>query len=222
MQTVSFLRNKFLVMDYNQYRYIYPPRPENKIAPESLKTFDDMNIFLGQPKLNGSSMQIYTDGNTVIVMNRHKQILSHKMDIEELKSLHRGNGWMVLCGEYMNKAQKDETGKLWNNKFVIFDVIVLFGKHLLSMTFEERYELLRGLYPDNPVKKYLHQISENCFRVHSIRNEFTEAYKDMTQFQMYEGLVLKKRDGKLEMGTTEQNNVRTQLKCRKSTKNYIF
>jgi len=39
---------------------------------------------------------------------------------------------------------------------------------------------------------------------------------------MYEGLVLKRLDGKLENGITESNNIRTQIKCRKSTKNYNF
>ena len=109
---------------YTEYKYIFPPRPETKISSSGLGTFEKMNKFLGQPKLNGSSMQVYTDGKTVIVMNRHKEILSHKMDIQELKNLHRGKGWMVLCGEYMNKNQKDEMGQYWNIKFVIFDILV--------------------------------------------------------------------------------------------------
>jgi len=209
-------------MNYTSYKYIYPPRPENKIAPSSLETFEKMEKFLGQPKLNGSSMQLYTDGKIVIIMNRHKERLAIKLEIEELKNLHRGHGWMVLCGEYMNKNKKDETGKFWNHKFVIFDILVLNGEHLLGTTFEERYEILRNLYPDNPVKLQLHQISENCLRVNSINSGFVEMYKELTKWDMYEGFVMKKADGKLENGTTANNNVRTQLKCRKGTKNYIF
>jgi hypothetical protein len=208
-------------MDFTSYRYIWPPRPEVKISPESLVKFENGD-YLGQPKLNGSSMQLYTDGNVVIVMNRHKQALAHKLNIEELKKLHRGKGWMVLCGEYMNKNQKDEEGNFWNHKFVIFDILVYEGTHLLRTTFDERFELLRELYPDNPVKKHLHQVSENCFRVNSLRFGFTNAYKDITNFAMYEGLVMKLGSGKLENGTTEKNNTRTQVKCRKATKNYAF
>ena len=129
---------------------------------------------------------------------------------------------MVLCGEYMNKSQRDENNKIWNHKFVIFDIIVYNGTHLIGTTFEERYELLRKLYLDNLVKKHLHQISENCFRVNSVMFGFKNVYNDITQYQMFEGLVLKKGNGKLENGTTENNNVRTQLKCRKPTKNYAF
>jgi hypothetical protein len=206
---------------YTAFKYIYPPRPEIKISPSSISKFEN-GKYLGQPKLNGSSMQLYTNGSIVIVMNRHHQALSHKMDIEELKGLHKGKGWMVLCGEYMNKNQKDEEDNPWNNKFVIFDILVYEGNHLLKTTFDERFELLRELYPDNPVKKYLHQVSENCFRVNSIRFGFSNAYIEMTKYQMYEGLVMKLGDGKLENGTSEKNNIRTQVKCRKSTKNYAF
>ena len=208
-------------MRYTDYKYIYPPRPENKISPTSLIKFED-GSFLGQPKLNGSSMQVYTDGKKLITMNRHKEPISHKMNVDELRKLHKGKGWIVLCGEYMNKNQKDEDNKPWNIKFVIFDILVYEGNHLIKTTFDERFELLKKLYPDNPVKKHLHQISENCFRVNSVRFGFTNIFKDITPHQMYEGFVLKQGDGKLENGTNEKNNTKTQIKCRKATKNYAF
>lgn len=208
--------------NYTSYKYIWPPRPENKISSSSLQKFDDQNLFLAQPKLNGSSMQVYTDGSSLHTMTRHKTVISHKMNEQELKNLHRGNGWIVLCGEYMNKNNTDENKKSWNHKFVIFDILVYEGQHLLKSTFAERQELLKKLYPDNPVKLYLHQILENCFRVHSITSGFLKSYDHMIPYQMYEGLVLKQINGKLEAGLSEQNNVRTQLKCRKQTKNYAF
>lgn len=209
-------------MYYNNYKYIYPPRPENKIAPESLDTFDKMHLFLGQPKLNGSSMQVYTNGVELNIMNRHKKPLLCKIDKEELKKLHKGNGWMVLCGEYMNKSQKDECGKVWNDKFVIFDILVYEGNHLLNSTFHERYLLLEKLYEYNVVKKHISMISQNCFRVNSIYNDFKYTYDDLIKSDMYEGLVLKQLNGKLENGFNESNNVKTQLKCRKGNKNYKF
>lgn len=209
-------------MKYNRYKYIYPPRPELKIPLSSLEKMEKKHIYMAQPKLNGSSMQVYTNGQLVITMNRHKKVMISKMDIDELKKLHRGKGWMVLCGELMNKSQKDENNKVWNLKFVIFDIIVYNGEHLLKTTFDERYELLKKMYPNNPVKKHLHQISENCFRVNSIRFGLSNTFLDITNHQMYEGLVLKIGDAKLENGVNKNNNQISQLKCRKSTKNYAF
>jgi len=206
------------------FSYIYPPRPETKIAPTSLELFEKMGIYFAEPKLNGSSMEIYfSDGGKEIkLMNRHKEPIACNIDKEELKKLYRGTGEMILCGEYMNKNQKDETGKPWNHKYVIWDIIKYDGKHLLGTTFEERYYILIAIYGLNSCKKLLYQISENCFWVGSIKTRFKEAFKEIVQYDMYEGLVMKRIDGKLENGTTAGNNTRTQIKCRKPTKNYNF
>ena len=39
---------------------------------------------------------------------------------------------------------------------------------------------------------------------------------------MVEGLVLKRKNARLEIGNTELNNIKSQVKCRKPTKNYKF
>jgi len=168
-------------------------------------------------------MVLFTDGKEVIVKNRHKQSFSNfKMDMDELRRLHRGTGWMVLVGEYMNKNQKDETGKHWNIKFVIFDIIVYEGVHKLNSSFQERQDLLNRLYKSNQSKLYLDHISDNVYRVQNLYSDFHTHYRNITKIDMFEGFVLKKISGKLEQGTRENNNTRTQLKCRKETKNYNF
>jgi len=209
------------ISNYNRFKYIYPLRAEKSIPSSGLSLFNE-GEYIAQPKVNGSSMEIYTDGKHVISMNRHKQAMSHKLDVQELKNLHRGRGWTVLCGEYMNKNQKDENDKFWNIKFVIWDILVANGEHLLKSTFLERVKLLEEFYPNNMSKAYLHGISENCFRVESYYSDFTKIYNELIKIQMFEGLVLKKKDGKLENGLRPDNNNMTQLKCRKPTKNYAF
>jgi hypothetical protein len=39
---------------------------------------------------------------------------------------------------------------------------------------------------------------------------------------MIEGLVMKRMNAKLELGTSENNNTKSQLKSRKPTKNYKY
>ncbi len=209
-------------MKYNKYSYKYPPRPELQIPVEALNDMEQEGVFLAQPKLNGSCMELYTNGKEVIVMNRHKKTLSHKLDVDELRKLHRGEGWMVLVGELMNKNKKDETNKHWNHKFVIFDILVHNGEYLLKTTFEERDTLLNRLYGAERLKPYLFKISENVSRVMSVFGDFKQVFDYITPFDMYEGLVLKRRYGKLENGASQKNNTRTQMKCRKPTKNYSF
>lgn len=200
--------------------YIYPPRIKTILPHSGLVSFDAMDKFLAQVKLNGSSMLLYIEDGKVTTYNRHKERMVCKMDKEELLELGKTANDMVLCGEYMNKNKKDEDGNPWNLKYVIFDILVYNGIHLLGTTFEERQELLKKLYPDNPTKKYLHQITENCFRMESFNSNFKEIYDDITQHDMYEGVCLKRRNGKLENGTTVDNNTGTQFKTRKPTKNY--
>jgi hypothetical protein len=206
---------------YKNFRYYYPPRPEHKILPTSIKDYDN-SLWIGQPKLNGSCTELYINED-VKVYNRHKAPLSgFKIPTTEILELNKGNGWMVLCGEYMNKSKKNVNGKIWNDKFVIWDIIVYNGEYLTNTTFDERIELLDELFGKEEYDEYLYKISENVYRVKSFENEFEQLYKDIIKIDMLEGWVLKKKNGKLERGMRESNNTSIQLKVRKPTKNYEF
>jgi len=47
-------------------------------------------------------------------------------------------------------------------------------------------------------------------------------YEDLYETDLYEGLVLKKKNAKLTYGFQEKNNADWQIKCRKETKLYNF
>lgn len=207
--------------EYLHFRYIWPPRPEVRVAPETLGKYEDMGMS-AQPKMNGSCCEIYTDGTRLIVTNRHKTGFAKMgMKPEELIELHSGEGWMVLVGEYMNKSQKDSKGKVFNHKFVIFDILVYEGQHLVGSTFAERLAILDTIFPETkPFDEYIDQISENVFRVKTFDADFQKHWKAIVKIQMYEGWVMKRPSAKLENGTKESNNVSWQIKCRKETKNY--
>ena len=138
---------------------------------------------------------------------------------------------MVLCGEHMVKSKEDEEGK-WNNKYVIFDIIVYNGMQLVGKTFRERIELLDALYgtedlllKDSGVKslKFLYSTAiPDVYRVKTFYNCFQALWKDLVKIDMYEGLVLKRLDAQLENGISEKNNSSSQLKFRKPAKNYLF
>lgn len=212
-------------MKYPKFSYIYPPRPKNAVPQDELD-FWDSGSMLAQPKLNGSNTTIYTNGIKVIVMNRHNQRLTNfRLNDEEIiKSIYRGNGeWMVINGEYMNKSKNDKFRKVFNHKFVIFDILVLEGNYLVGTTFEERVEMLDELYGQVECEdEFLFNLSENIYRVKSYKRDFNDVFNRLVEIDMYEGLVMKRRSAKLEMGTSEMNNVKSQIKCRKVTKNYKY
>ena len=209
---------------YNKYTYIFPPRPKNAIQSSDLDFWDN-NTLIAQCKLNGSNCTIYTNGEKHIVMNRHNgRLTNFRLTDEEIKSMYRGNGeWMVINGEYMNKSKSDENRKVFNHKFVIFDILVLDGDSLVGKTFEERVVLLDQLYGTKDCEKpYLYGISENIYRVKSYTSNFLDLYNDLVEIDMIEGLVLKRRSARLEAGTSELNNTKSQIKCRKKCNSYRY
>ena len=209
---------------YLTYRYIYPPRPKNAISPDELNFWDNGSL-VSQPKLNGSNCLIFTNGDKFVVMNRHNQRLTNfRLTDDEVKNLYRGNGgWLILNGEYLNKNKSDETGQSFNHKFVIFDILAFDGEYLVGKTFQERIELLDSLYDQtDSEKEYLYSISTNVYRVKSYINDFKNIFDKLTPIDMIEGLVMKRKTARLEIGTSELNNVKSQLKCRKPTRNYKY
>ena len=209
---------------YLTYRYIYPPRPKNAISPDELNFWDNGSL-VSQPKLNGSNCLIFTNGDKFVVMNRHNQRLTNfRLSDDEVKNLYRGNGgWLILNGEYLNKNKSDETGQSFNHKFVIFDILAFDGDYLVGKTFQERIELLDSLYGQtDSEKEYLYTVSTNVYRVKSYEVGFKKLFDELTPIDMIEGLVMKRKTARLEIGTSELNNVKSQLKCRKATRNYKY
>jgi hypothetical protein len=208
---------------YDKFKFIYPPRPKNAVSPDDLDFFDN-GAMLAQPKLNGSNCLIFTNGVSFFVMNRHKQRLTNfRLTETELLRIYRGDGWMVLNGEYMNKSKSDENNEIFNHKLVIFDILVYNSEYLIGSTFLERINLLDQIYGvEDSEKDYLYNISENVYRVKSYSNNFKMIFENLTKIDMLEGLVMKKTHGKLEIGLKELNNTTNQIKCRKKTKLYKY
>jgi ATP-dependent DNA ligase len=130
---------------------------------------------------------------------------------------------MIINGEYMNKSKGDEIGKVFNHKLIIFDILVYNGDYLIGSTFSERVNLLDNIYGvTNSEKDYLFSVTDNIYRVKSYNSDFSNIFNKFIQVDMLEGLVMKRSNSKLEIGLTESNNIRGQLKCRKPTLNYKY
>lgn len=208
-------------MEYRTYKYIYPPRPSKVIPQEGISALDSGDYF-AQPKLNGTCAEVYVNGNEFRLMNRHAGTISTTIE-KELKALGGRNGWNVFVGEYLNKSQKGMDGKVFNHKFVIFDVLVLDGKHLVGTTFEERQKMIYSRLSPKAYDGFLSQVSTNVFTVNNFNKGFKALYGEVIKAEMYEGLVFKMKHGKLENGVNRAGNTsRFQVKCRKPTKNYEY
>lgn len=226
------------MIPYKAFRYIFPPRAENAVPSDTLGTYDN-GTYLAQPKLDGDCLLVFSNGIETIVMDRHKKKFLKNVKMEAtFAKLYREsnvgpkNKWMVIVGEHLIKSKKNAEGKTWNEKYVIFDIIVFDGVQLIGKTFQERQELLDRLYGKEEIAltktgtytdKFLYATEvEDVFRVKSFRDCFSALWNDLVKIDMYEGLVIKRADAKLENGSTQKNNVNSQLKFRKPTKNFAY
>lgn len=208
-------------MKMESYRYVYPPRPKHACHPKELSKYDD-GEHLAQVKVNGSCMVVFTNGQETIIMNRHRQKFNDCKIKDQIKSLHRGKGWMILVGEYTNKAKRSEEGNIWRDKLVLFDIIAYEGNQLIGMSFEERYDLLRSLYNSKYENWWLDRINEDVLIAKALENNFQKTFEQVTKVDLYEGYVLKNKKLALQPGHSEDNNCGSMIKFRKPSKNYRF
>lgn len=218
-------------MKYDKFKYLYPPRPQVKTPATNLNKFDN-GEYICQPKYNGSCCIVFTNGDELHVYNRHRQILSNVCSKIEFKKLAKSNDWYVYAGEYLNKGKTGESNFKEKDKFVIWDILVWQGKYLIGNTIIERLELLEKIYPcnravvhTNKFEMYEHLCCtefKGIYKAPTYMNNFQSLYNDIVKTELYEGLVLKKRDSKLQYGFQELNNNEWQIKCRKETKIYNF
>lgn len=202
-------------------QYVYPPRPEKHFHPRDLDTFEKMKTLIAQPKLNGSCCVSMVNDAKFAFYNRHKESFAKFVFLgQELRDSFKEKGLTIFCGEYLNKSQADDKTTQTNGRLVLFDFTWYNGKSLVGTKFEERSQLLRSLFEIKEYNKWLDQISTNLFIVKNFETGFRELWDDVVKYDVYEGLVLKKKHGILRPGSVEQNNTDWQVKCRKPTKNY--
>ena len=217
-------------MKYEKYSYIFPPRPVETTHHTELDKYDNGD-FICQPKYNGTCCNVFISETEVIVMNRHKGKITSPYSHIDFKGLHSGKGWMVLCGEFLNKNKKGEDGTPFNLKFIIWDILVYENNYLLGSTVMERMDLLERLFPCTKmiVDEKFQSLTHACFtrfanvyKAPTYHVAFQKLYKSIVDTDVYEGLVIKRKSAKLTLGLTEKNNNSWQIKCRKPTLNYKF
>lgn len=209
--------------NYDNFYYIYPPRPKNAIDPKHLNSWDD-NSMICQIKTNGSNCVIFMNGIDCFIYTRHgTRLTTFELQKEEILKLYSGKGWMVINGEYLNKNKKDERNASFNHKLILFDILVYNSEYLIGKTFAERIELMDNLFATkDSEKEFLFSVSENVFRVKSYQKDFKQLFDKYTKIDLVEGVVLKRKNARLEIGSTENNNSKSQVKSRKKCKNYKF
>lgn len=219
---------------FTKYKFLYPPRPDRKIAP-GLLNFQEKRGWVGQVKKNGTCTVLYvTPEKKIITKTRHDS--DHKMwddkvsrAVEYFKNLP-GNGWYVFVCELMHNKTKHIQDTLY-----VFDIVVANGQSLTGTTFAERQDIITKLFeiddstPINITQSH-YIISEKVWVAKLINGNFnaemakiqkrSETLPDNQSLED-EGLVLKNPKGKLQPCGKTRNST-WMVKCRVPHKNYSF
>lgn len=201
-------------MNYDEYTYLYPPRPE-KAIPRDLLVFYQNRGYWAQVKKNGTCTVIFAKGDEVIFKTRHHDDHKQWTPLPEHYDFFKGGDkWNVFVGELIHSKTTHIKNQLY-----LFDQIVDDGFHLIDMTFEERQLLLQSRWVGEQESDQT-RISPFVSIAHNFSSNFDSLFNTLKPED--EGLVLKNPSSRLKACFKQSANAGWQVKCRIPTKNYSF
>lgn len=212
-------------MDYNEFTYLYPPRPKTSIPPSD-QSFDKFKKlrWIAELKLNGQRCLIYISPDFDIEFwNRHGEKHNNwkcpNWLMDELKnSINHDGKWLVIDCELLHN--KDKSIK---NTIYIWDILVAENKFLFNSSYINRRKLLNKYFGNpNKIHNGIGHLSDNLWLSSWIEPEHFKVMWELTGFSYIEGYVFKNPNAKLKLCLNQNNNHKWMVRCRKSNKCYRF
>ena len=217
-------------MRYDEYRYLWPPRPGGKqaITASRISAREKTGAWAQVKKQGTSNILHISPDRHVKAMNRHQA--DHKL-WQPIPQTHQtfanlpGKGWYVICAELMHSKVADP--KLKNINY-IHDILVADGEYLVGTTFAQRQDMLLSLFPNTvePLGGVGYKVIDpyTWLAINFMPNPnrpgtFERLFLGLTKPED-EGLVLKTPNAKLNFCHSETANDSWQWKVRRPTKNF--
>lgn len=208
-------------MLYDEFSYLWPPRPEQALDRTLLTTMEKRG-FVTQVKKNGTCNVIFVaPDKTITTMSRHnaphKQWTATPEVMKAFSSLG-GSGWYVFVAELLH----NKVAGLREVNYV-HDILVNDGDYLVGRTQAERQEILRGLFlRGGETETYSHVIvNDNVWLPIEYRSGFLSLFNSLSRDED-EGIVMKDPRSKLALCSKQKSNIANLYKCRKPHKNFSF
>jgi hypothetical protein len=208
-------------MDYLNYQYLYPPRPDVP-APVTMLNRMGNNGYISQIKKNGQNSVIaISPDKKIITRNRHNaEHLTWKPDYSKMQPFLnlKGKGWYVFVAELLNS----KVAGLRDINYV-HDVLVNDGEYLVGYTQAERQMMLHSMFNTrNFAPTYSHHVIDpTTWVVREHQSGFRDLFDSLDKPED-EGLVFKNPQTPLQFCNREKSNNAGMLKIRRTHKNYSF
>lgn len=198
---------------------VHGPRPKGRIRPEQLPAYEKTGNWIIQRKYNGHKNTIYISGDQVDFYNKGAKFLRYKMPEKLRKQFAalnlKGKCW--LDGELLHPTVKDTV--------VLYDALQLDGKYLIGKTQIERLNLLSEVCV-NPQQLCSSgvalQVSDNIWLAEWWDKDFACHFEEFLDLDLIEGLVLRRKKGRLMNMGHLPYETDDQIRCRKNSKKYRF
>ena len=206
---------------YDQFSYLYPPRPEVATHPRFLPILEKQG-YICQIKLNGACSVIFVSPDkTITAMTRHNEPHKAWNPTDEVmagfKSLP-GTGWYVFVAELLHS----KVPGLHNINY-LHDILVHDGDYLVGVSQEDRQNILYDLFiRGGEQETHSHYvINPNLWLAIEYEADFARLFDKLTLAED-EGLVLKKPDSVLTFCSRQSANSSGQVKVRRAHTNFNF
>lgn len=211
-------------MRFDQYQYLWPPRPDDAVAREMIPMLEMLGK-VAQVKKNGTCSVIAVGPKTsgvreIRAMNRHAE--EHKLwsptasTTQALRNLP-GDGWYVFVAELLHSKVPGIRDINY-----LFDILVADGEYLVGKTFAEREALLQSVFPTEIGETYSHRVIDpNTWVAKLVDEDILNLFDDLDSPED-EGIVLKDPTIALKLCTRQTANNAGMVKVRRPHKNFSF
>jgi ATP-dependent DNA ligase len=197
-------------MKLTKLKYFYPEKPKLAIKGQVLfKKLSADPMWIAEPKYNGSRLQLHILNGVTEFWGRHGDKLKYvpSKEVEEALKKFPQKGYYLFDGELRHNKTKGI-----RDKIVLWDTIIYNGK----IQNDKPYWARRNLLLDLPIDK------EKIIIVKQYTKDFDKVFKQLIQFEEFEGLVLKNTQGMLNLGVNSCPESRWMFKVRKESNKYRY
>lgn len=202
-------------MSYTDYKYLWPPRPETKVAKPMLGFYQKRG-YIAQKKKNGTCTVIFAKGDKVIFKTRHND--DHKLwtpQADHLSFFSGAKSWNVFVGELLHS--KVAGGP--KHELYLFDQLVRDGVSLAGTTFASRISSMMERFKGEEESDQ-YRVAPRITLAKSFNGGFAQLFDSLGKED--EGLVLKDPSAVLKPCLKPDSNKAWQVKCRIPHANYSF
>ena len=197
-------------MKIKNFKYFFPEKPSLMLKGDIFKRLSNDPEWIAERKYNGSRLQLHVVDGKFQFWNRHYNKFDYVPSVELQDSLEALDlkGYCLFDGELRHNKV---TGI--RDKIMLYDVFIWGNQLLIDWPFCFRRALLLELIPVN---------GDPLGVTEWFQDQFHLVFREVLEDNEIEGLVIKHRDGRLNLGRSRPVLSKWMYKVRRPSNSYRY